>query len=64
MTIDEIDRLRSALGVSQKALCDRANVHPTTYSAIKNGRSTGTGATLVRLTTVLQALRRERAETA
>lgn len=60
MTIEEIDQARSALKVSQKALCARANVHPTTYTAIKNGRSTGTGATLSRLVESIEALRVER----
>lgn len=34
MDMQEIDRGRASAGLTQKALCALAGVHPTTYSAL------------------------------
>lgn len=54
----EIDNRRAAHGVQQAVLCKKARVHPTTYSALKNGRrpSGGHVRTLARLTAALDDL--------
>jgi transcriptional regulator with XRE-family HTH domain len=58
--IDSIDRKRDKAGVTQKALCARAGVHETTYSALKAGRRGGNAATITKLAEALQTLIDER----
>lgn len=47
--------------ISQRALCEAAGVHPTTYSAIKHERSGGQARTIQKLSDALDALIAERA---
>lgn len=54
----EIEKRRIEAGLTQIQLCNAAKVHPTTYSAIKAGRSSGHGKTLQRLTDALDTLAR------
>lgn len=58
----EIERRRAAHGIRQSALCKRARVHPTTYSALKSARRGGNVRTLARLDTALDALIAEKAQ--
>ncbi|MBX3580099.1 MAG: helix-turn-helix transcriptional regulator [Rhizobiaceae bacterium] len=58
--IDEIEARRAAAGVSQKVLCERAGVHPTTYSTLKTGRRAGNVSTVGKLSAALDALIAER----
>lgn len=61
MNIENIDERRRRLGVTQKRLCSRAGVNPTTYSQIKNRRRGAYAATLERLTSCLDAFEAEKA---
>lgn len=53
---DEIDARRAGAGITQKKLCEAAQVHPTTYSAIKSGRSGGHTHTVRKLEDALKHL--------
>ncbi|NTF67718.1 helix-turn-helix domain-containing protein [Rhizobium rhizogenes] len=59
----EIETRRAAAGIEQKTLCDRANVHQTTYTARKNGRRSMSERTLKRLDDALTALILEKKST-
>lgn len=52
----EIEARRLAAGIEQKALCSRAGIHQTTYTARKNGRRTTSEKTLKRLDDALTAM--------
>jgi transcriptional regulator with XRE-family HTH domain len=56
----EIETRREMAGIDQKALCARAGIHETTYTARKNGRRGLSEATLVKLDAALRALIDER----
>lgn len=56
----EIDNLRKSKGISQKALCERAGIHETTYFRLKAGHSQGNGKTLHDLRNALDELVSER----
>ncbi|WFS02190.1 helix-turn-helix domain-containing protein [Rhizobium tumorigenes] len=56
----EIEARRSAAGIEQKALCARAGVHQTTYTARKNGRRTMSERTLKRLDDALTSMIHEK----
>lgn len=56
MTIDSIEQLRTQKRISQRELCAAADVHETTYSALKRGRSGGRMATIERLKIALDQL--------
>lgn len=53
---EDIEKRRIDEAVSQRDLCAAADVHPTTYSAIKSGRSGGNASTLKKLNAALDAL--------
>lgn len=52
----EIETRREKAGIGQVELCKRAKVHPTTYTARKNGRTGMRETTLRRLDAALDAL--------
>ncbi|MGG7535329.1 helix-turn-helix domain-containing protein [Rhizobium sp. 12,4] len=52
----DIEARRAAAGIDQKALCHRAGVHQTTYTARKNGRRNVSETTLKKLDEALSAL--------
>jgi len=56
MDIQAIDEERAAAGITQKALCAKAEVHPTTYSRAKRGLVGGQVRTLHRLAAALRCL--------
>ncbi|TCT34624.1 helix-turn-helix domain-containing protein [Martelella mediterranea] len=56
----EIEARRHAAGISQVELCERAGVHPTTYTARKANRRTVSERTLQKLKTALDELVTER----
>ncbi|WP_366936191.1 helix-turn-helix transcriptional regulator [uncultured Nitratireductor sp.] len=60
MDFSTIDQDRIAAGITQKALCARADVHPTTYSRAKKGAVGGQVRTLQKLATALDALIHEK----
>ena len=57
-----IEERRSKAGISQKELCARAGLHPTRYTARKNGRSGLGERSLIRLGEALEALIYEKQE--
>jgi len=59
----DIETRRSAAGIDQKLLCDRANVHVTTYTARKSGRRTVSERTLKKLDHALNELIGEKQKT-
>lgn len=56
----DIDMRRDLAGIQQKALCKRAGIHPTRYSARKNGRSGMSETTLKKLQDALAEMIAER----
>lgn len=56
----EIEERREKAGIDQAELCKRAGVHPTTYTARKNGRAGMREATISKLDEALEALIREK----
>ena len=52
----EIEARREKAGIDQAELCKRAKVHPTTYTARKNGRAGMREVTIARLAEALDAL--------
>lgn len=56
MDIRSIEQLRNRSAISQRDLCRAAEVHETTYSALKAGRRSGNVATVERLRAALDAL--------
>ncbi|WP_319519846.1 helix-turn-helix transcriptional regulator [uncultured Martelella sp.] len=58
----EIEKRRAAAGISQADLCQRAGVHPTTYTARKANRRTVSERTLQKLKTALDEMVSERLE--
>lgn len=56
----EIETRRELAGIDQSELCKRAGVHPTTYTARKNGRTGMREATIARLAEALDALLEEK----
>lgn len=56
----EIEARREKAGVQQKELCARAGVHPTRYTARKNGRSGLSERSLKRLSEALDVIIGER----
>lgn len=60
-TFEEIDKERRLLDLSQKELCARARVWPSTYVRLKKGRTRRPGdRTLARLANALAAVRQSR----
>lgn len=62
MNFADIDSRLQATGFEQKELCERARVHPTTYSRLKKGRGPAgaTERTLEKLKAALDELVDER----
>ncbi|MFN7010069.1 MAG: helix-turn-helix domain-containing protein [Allorhizobium sp.] len=58
----EIEERRRLAGIEQRALCQRAGVHDTTYSARKSGRRTLSERTINKLKLALEALIAEKRE--
>lgn len=56
----EIEERRQLAGIEQRALCLRAGVHETTYTARKSGRRTLSERTINKLAIALDALIAER----
>lgn len=56
----EIEERREKAGIDQVELCRRAKVHPTTYTARKNGRAGMRETTIARLETALDVLINEK----
>lgn len=54
--IDKIEERRQALGITQRALCKAARLHPTTYSQLKNNRRDSLSGTIGKLNAALDAL--------
>lgn len=52
----EIEERRALAGIDQRALCQRAGVHETTYTARKNGRRTLSERTINKLEEALDAM--------
>jgi transcriptional regulator with XRE-family HTH domain len=55
--IDTIDQERRLLDVSQKVLCEKAKIAPSTYVRIKHGQVSPTERTLDRLANALAILK-------
>ncbi|WP_392391308.1 helix-turn-helix domain-containing protein [Ochrobactrum sp. 19YEA23] len=64
MNFSDLESNRTRLGVTQRALCERAGVHYMTYSSIKNGRQIPNVRTLQKLEQALIAIEQERLERA
>ncbi len=60
MDFKTLDQDRIAAGITQKALCARADVHPTTYSRAKRRVVGGQVLTLQKLAAALEALIEEK----
>lgn len=60
MDINAIEQLRTRAGFSQRDVCRAAEVHPTTYSALKAGRREGNARTYRKLQAALDELIAER----
>jgi len=58
----EIEQRRLLAGIDQRALCQRAGVHETTYTARKNGRRTLSERTIIKLGKALEAMIAEKRE--
>lgn len=58
----DIEERRLLAGIDQRALCQRAGVHETTYTARKNGRRTLSERTINKLGEALEAMIAERRE--
>ncbi len=58
----DIEERRLLAGIDQRALCHRAGVHETTYTARKNGRRTLSERTINKLNEALEAMIAERRE--
>lgn len=56
MNFASIDARRTKLGISQKDLCARACVNPTTYSQIKTAKRYGNAKTYQKLQNALDEL--------
>lgn len=56
----EIDERRLLWGIGQNELCQRAGVHPTSYTARKNGRAEMRESTLAKLRGALDNMIDER----
>lgn len=62
MMLQAIEQKREDAKITQRDLCTAASIHPTTYSAIKNGRSGGHARTIQKLADALDALIEDRKE--
>lgn len=60
MNFATIDAQRERQGISQKDLCARANVNPTTYSQIKRAKRYGNARTYQKLRAALDELLAEK----
>lgn len=56
MDITNIEQLRTSAGITQRDLCRAAQVHETTYSALKAGRRGGNANTHRKLNAALAEL--------
>lgn len=56
MMFSEIDDRRQLWGIGQAELCQRAGVHPTSYTARKNGRAEMRESTLAKLRAALDEM--------
>jgi predicted transcriptional regulator len=59
-SFDDIDALRARLGITQKDLCERADVNASTYSRCKDDGHQPTRRIVGKLSQALVALQNER----